>query len=200
MTATDPAQARTEARSPGRFAPASRTISGTAFACVLLALLLPFGSVSSCDTGEEVTFTGVQLATAQVPPDPTTPGHLNETVEHDASFVGLIVLVAAVVGVGLAVVGRAGGGASAATGLIALQLYVWVGLLAWDGEFDVLEGYGLALTSFAVAGVFHLVLAIRRRRRAGARSWRYALGAIALALTPTLALCGLVLIAASGGA
>lgn len=190
MTTLPSQQARALPRAPirPRVARSTRSIAGTAFAGVILALLLPFGSVYSCSSDERVHFTGLQLATAQVPPDPFTPGSLHTKVEHDATWIGLVVLVAAGLGVGLALVGRPGGGVCAAAGLMALQLYIWIGLLAWEGTFDVFEGFGLALASFAVAGVVTLVAAVRARRRAGVRAWTYVVRTTALVLSPTIAL------------
>jgi hypothetical protein len=178
-----------------RVARSTRSIAGTAFAGVLLALLLPFGSVYSCDTGEEVRFTGIQLATAQVPPDPANAGDLNSKVERDATLLALSVLVAAVVGIGLALVGRPGGGYCAAAGLLSLQVFLWVGLVAWEGTFDVYEGFGLAFASFALAGVVHLAANMRIRRRAGARAWTYVLRTVVLTFLPTIVFAGLLLVA-----
>lgn len=176
-----------------------RTISGTAFACVLLAFLLPFGSVTSCSSGEEVRFTGVQLATAQVPPDRATRGTLHEKVEGDATLLALLTLAAAGVGLGLVVANRTGAGVCAGGGLVGLQLILWVGMASWD-DFGLYEGYWLSLLAFATAGVTHLVVAVRARRRAGRRSWTYALRSIALALLPTLALIGIAAVAVVAGA
>lgn len=202
MTTFPREQARALPQAPirPRVARSTRSIAGTAFAGVILALLLPFGSVYSCDTDEEVNFTGIQLATAQVPPDPDNAGDLSSKVESDATFLALAVLVAAIVGVGLAVAGRRGGGYCAAAGLLALQIFLWVGLVAWEGTFDVYEGFGLALASFALAGVVQLVAAARMRRSAGARAWTYVVRTTALVLSPTIGLVVLVVVASLGGA
>lgn len=95
--------------------------------------------------------------------------------------------------------GCVGGGVCAGAGLVGLQLVLGVGLAAWD-VFDVYEGYGLSLLAFTCAGLTHLVVAVRARRRAGRRSWTYALRSAALAFSPTLALFGLVLLAGLSGA
>jgi hypothetical protein len=189
----------TKASTGPRIGLRGRTISGTALACVVLAFLLPFGSVASCSSDEAVGFTGLQLATAQVPADETTPGGtLHEQVESDATAVAFLTLAAAVIGLGLVAAGRAGGGICAGAGLVGLQLIVWTGLVAWD-SFDLYEGFGLSFLAFAVAGLTHLVVAVRARRRAGRRSWTYALRSTALALAPTLALAALVVVGGAAG-
>lgn len=177
----------------------ARMFSGTAFAGVVLAFLLPFGGVSSCGSGEEVRFTGIQLATAQVPADEAVQGTLHEEVEGDATVLAFLTLSAAIIGLALAIGGCVGGGVCAGTGLIGLQLILGVGLASWD-VFDVYEGYGLSLLAFTCAGLTHLVVAIRARRREGRRSWTYALRSTALAFAPTLALVGLVVLAGAAGA
>lgn len=176
----------------------SRAVSGSAFACVVLAFLLPFGSVSSCSSSEEVRFTGMELATAQVPPDPNVRGTLHQDVEGDATVLAFLTLLTAVTGIGLAVAGRSGGGVCAGAGLVGLQLILFVGLAAWD-IFDVYEGFGLSLLAFTIAGLTHLAAAVRARRRAGRRSWAYALRSTALAFSPTLALVGLLFVAGAVG-
>jgi hypothetical protein len=188
-----------DAATDGRIGLRGRTISGTAFAGVVLAFLLPFGSVSSCGSGEEVRFTGIELATARVPADPAAGSTLHEDVEGDASVLALIALVAAVTGLGLAAAARKGGGLCAGAGLLALQLLVWVGMASWD-VFDLYEGFWLSLLAFATAGVTHLVVGVRARRRKGRRSWTYALRSATLALLPTLALVALVVVAGVAGA
>lgn len=175
-----------------------RMTSGTAFACVLLAFLLPFGSVTSCSSSEEIRFTGVELATWQVPPDDATRGTLHEKVEEDAGLLALFTFSMAIIGLALAIAGRVGGGVCAGAGLVGLQLIVWVGVVTWDG-FDLYEGYWLSMLAFAIGGTSHLVAAVRARRRAGRRSWTYALRSTVLALLPTLAIVGLVIAAGLGG-
>lgn len=177
----------------------ARLFSGTAFAGVVLAFLLPFGSVSSCGSGEEVRFTGIQLATAQVPADEDVRGTLHQDVEGDATVLAFLILSAAIIGLALAAAGCVGGGVCAGAGLVGLQVLLGVGLAAWD-SFDLYEGYGLSLLAFICAGLTHLTVAIRARRRAGRRSWTYALRSTALAFSPTLAVVGLVVVAGLAGA
>jgi hypothetical protein len=178
----------------------TRLLSGTAFAGVVLAFLLPFGSVSSCGSGEEVRFTGMQLATAQVPADESVEGGtLDLDVEGDATVLAFATLSAAIIGLALAIAACVGGGACAGAGLLGLQAIVGVGIVQWD-EFDLHEGFGLSLLAFLFAGLVHLVVAVRARRRAGRRSWTYALRSTALAFSPILAVFGLLLLAGVAGA
>lgn len=176
-----------------------RLFSGTAFVGVVLAFLLPFGSVSSCG-GETVRFTGIQLATAQVPADESVEGGtLDLDVEGDATVLAFVTLSAAIIGLALAIGGCVGGGVCAGAGLLGLQLTLAVGLVAWN-DFELYEGFGLSLLAFMVAGLTHLVVAVRARRRAGRRWWTYALRSTALAFLPTLTVVGLGIAAVVAGA
>jgi hypothetical protein len=169
----------------------TRMLSATAFAGAALAFALPFGVASSCD-GEEVHFTGSQLATFTVPPDPERSGVLHEDLERNAGLLAAIALLASCLGLGVAVLNRAGGGICASVGLLGMQLLAWgIGLTA-DGGSSLLSGFWIALGSLAAAGLLHLILALRRRRLAGRRRWPYALGRCVLVLAPTLALAALV--------
>ena len=168
----------------------SRLFSATAFAAAVLAFALPFGAVSSCD-GEEVRFTGVQLATFTVQPDDSKQGDLHVQVERNGGALALVALVAAAWGLALAAIGRAGGGVCASIGLLAIQLLFWAVLLTSDGG-DLFVGFWLALASLAGAATLHLVLAVRARRRSGSPVWTYVVVRTVLALLPTLALFVLV--------
>src|SRR5215207_8911814 len=68
------------------------------YAAILLAFLLPFATVS-CG-GEEVTFTGAQLALAQVPAADVESGQetLSGDIQDESGFWALLALVAAIVG------------------------------------------------------------------------------------------------------
>lgn len=173
-----------------------RLFSAMAFAGAALAFALPFGAVSSC-AGEEVRFTGVQLATFTVQPDDSSPGDLHTQVERNGGVLALFVLVAAVVGLVLALSGRVGGGVCASLGLIAMQLLFWALLLTSDGA-DLFAGFWLALVSYAVAASLQLALAVRVRRRSGGSARRYAVGRVVLVLLPTLALVALIAVAVLG--
>jgi hypothetical protein len=168
-----------------------RLLSATTFAGAMLAFALPFGTVSSCE-GEEVRFTGAQLAAFSVPPDESTSGTLHLEVENNVGPLAVVVLLVAALGVFCAVRGVSGGGICAAVGLIAMQLLgLAVMLLSASGGMP-LEGFWIGLLSLAGAGVAHLVAAVRERQQSGRRVWRYAFVRSALTLSPTLALVGLI--------
>jgi len=177
----------------------SRMISITAFAAAALAFALPFGAVSSCG-GEEVRFTGVELATFTVPPDTETEGTLHTEVERNAGFFAFLALVAAVSGAVLALLGRGGGGICASLAIVALQLVLWAVLLTSDGGSELFIGYWLSLLLLVLVATAHLVRTVRARRRRGDSSWRYALGRIALVLMPSLAVValGILLVLSTG--
>jgi hypothetical protein len=177
----------------------ARLLSATAFTGAVLAFALPFGTVANCD-GEEVRFTGAELATFTVPPDPSTSGTLHADVERNAGVLAFALLLAAALGLVLAIVGRPRGGICAGFGLVAAQLLGLAILITGDAGGTPAAGFGLALLSFAVAGVVHLVDAVRARRRTGRRVWGYAFGRCVLALWPTLALIVLIAIALAAGA
>jgi hypothetical protein len=182
-----------------RLGASSRRISATAFACTALAFTLPFGTVSSCD-GEEVTFTGAELATFTVPPDESTSsGTLHTEIERNGGALALVVLLAAVLGFVAALARKRRGGICASLGLVVAQLLGMAILLTGTAGGMVDAGYGLALLSLAVAGVVHLVAALRARRRSGRRVWSYAVGQCCLALSPSLAVVLLIAIAVLSG-
>lgn len=176
-----------------------RLLSATAFTGAVLAFALPFGTVANCD-GEEVRFTGAELATFTVPPDPSASGTLHTDVERNAGLLAFAALLAAALGLVLAIAGRPRGGICAGFGLVAAQLLGLAILITGDAGGTPAAGFGLALLSFAVAGVVHLVDAVRERRRVGRRVWGYAFGRCVLALWPTFALVALVAIALLAGA
>ncbi len=163
----------------------SRIFSVTALAAVLLAFALPFGAVSSCD-GEEVHFTGVELATFRVAPDPEHAGTLHQEVERNAGMLAVAALGAAAVGIVLALLGWAGCGICASLGLVDMQVMIWAILLTSDAGGDLFVGYWLALTAFAVAALLYFVLGLRSRRQRGRTAWAY-VGRTAAVLSPTLA-------------
>ncbi len=177
----------------------SRLFSATVFAGAALAFALPFGAVSSCD-GEEVRFTGVELATFTVPPDEGTGGTLHMDVERNSGLFALLALVAAVSGILLALLGRGGGGICASFGIVAMQLLLWAVLFTSDGGSELFFGYWISLLLLVLAAVAHLVLTVRARRRRGDSSWRYVFGRVALVLMPTLSVVALgILVALSTG-
>jgi hypothetical protein len=177
----------------------TRLLSATAFAGAMFAFALPFGVVSSCD-GEEVRFTGAQLATFDVPPDDPTTGTLHTEVEGNAGGVAALVLLLALLGLTFAIGGVARGGVFAALGLVAAQLLAIAILASGDSGASLFEGFWLMLVSLTVAGVVHLVAAARARRRSGRRVWGYVLRNTVLTLLPTLGLIGLIAVVILGEA
>jgi len=119
----------------------SRLLSATLFAGAVLAFALPFGAVSSCD-GEEVRFTGVELATFTVPPDANTKGTLHKDVERNGGLFALLALSAAVSGATLALLGKGRSGTCASLAIVAMQLVLWAALLTSDGGSELFLGIG----------------------------------------------------------
>jgi Tol biopolymer transport system component len=143
----------------------SRWGSATLFAGILLAFLLPFATVS-CH-GDEITFTGVQVALHQVPD--TKPhdeaGSLAEDVESESSAWALLALAAATAGLGLGVARRRGGGIAAAVGLLGMLMLLGSAESSL-AEVDLHAGYVLALLGYLAAAVSHASAAWHRRRAA----------------------------------
>lgn len=145
----------------------SRWGSATLFAGIVVAFLLPFATVSC--SGEEVTFTGVQLALQQVP-DPQTQdeeGSLAEDVEAESSLSALVALASAATGLALGVAGRRGGGIAAAVGLPAM-LVLALNAATTLATVELHAGYPLALLAYVAAAAVHARGARRRRRAARA--------------------------------
>lgn len=138
-------------------------LSPALFAGILLAFLLPFATVSCSD--EEVTFTGLQLALAQVP-EPQGPAPFDESlaedVEREATVWAFIALGAAVAGVVLGTLRRRGGGIAAAVGLVGELGLLWA-YVATLATVDVHAGFLLGLAGFLLLAAGHAVAAIRRR-------------------------------------
>jgi hypothetical protein len=175
----------------------SRLVSGTAFLAVALAFALPFGAVASCD-GEEVRFTGIELATFDVEPDDSQSGTLHETVERNASVLAISVLVAAAFGLGLTLVARPGAGIAASLGLVTLQILGVVILVSADGATSLLAGYWLAFVAMAVAGGTYLVQGVKARRRKAVPSVRWAVSRGVLAFLPSLLVLALLAVVGIG--
>jgi hypothetical protein len=194
-----PSAGESATRASGARATRSRLFTATAFAGAVLAFALPFGTVESCE-GEEVKFTGTQLASYTVPPDDAN-GTLHTTVESNAGFLAVVVLLVAVLGVlGAITGGRPPEGISATLGVIAMQLLGLAILISGSGGATLLAGFWLALVCFGVAGVVRLAAAVAARRHAGQRVRGYAIGRCVMALSPTLAVLLLIAIAALSSA
>jgi hypothetical protein len=113
----------------------TRRVAASAFAGAILAFTLPFGAVSGCD-GQEVRFTGVELATFDVAPDRryTFDRTLHGEVERNGSVLAIAVLLAAVLGLALSAANRSGWRACTIAGPVAIQVFAWTLALASDGE------------------------------------------------------------------
>lgn len=145
----------------------TRGFSTVLFAAALLAFLFPFGTAES-SRGDEVSLTGVELATQSVDQRPAA----------------LAVLVAAATGLALGLANRRGGGLFASIGLVAVQLLGWL----WVAFDDARVGIGLVLaaSAFSGAGLLHLIARMRERRERGELVWHYPILAL-LVLLPTVA-------------
>lgn len=131
----------------------------------LLAFLLPFGTVS-CD-GEEVSFTGLELVTRQVQPDPAAAGAPDQglagDVETEAGTYALAALVFAA-GCLVSAVWRARGGGFALASLLSL-LVLLLDAASTEAEVEIGVGYWAALASTTGAGLLRLGSRRRARRR-----------------------------------
>lgn len=145
----------------------------TLFAVALLAFLLPFGTVSC---GTPVTFTGVELATANVTGDDEL---IVEEVNSTGAGPALLAALAAGAGLLLALAGVRGQGTSALVGLLALLVLPWLTGLA---EFQVHSGFVLAAAALASVVGWRSRLLVRRRRSSGLRIWPAVSGIVVLVL------------------
>jgi Tol biopolymer transport system component len=162
----------TNQTSPASIRAASgRWLSPALFACIGLAFLLPFATVS-CDAAA-TTFTGVQLVMHTVPhggdlasdDSSDCKTYIGTCVERAASNTATVALVAALLGLtlGLFAITR-GPGWCALVGLGAMALLPFEGgFLGPDVYFHA--GYDLGFWGFMTVGVVHVVKAIRRRRQ-----------------------------------
>lgn len=145
--------------------PRRRLTSVTLFVAAALAFLLPFGTVS-CDA-DEVSFTGIELATYQVDAD-SSSADLRGDVESEAGWLALIALAASLTGVLFAAAGRRGGGICASVGLLAMQLLLFSGVASL-ATVHVRAGYWLALVTLAAVSVHLLAVRLNERRRQRAK-------------------------------
>jgi len=138
-------------------------------AAASLAFFLPFGTVS-CD-GQVVHFTGMQLATQRVPPDPDRPNRfgapLEEDVEADAATYALMALVFAIGGIASVAWRGLGGGFAVASLLSLVVLLLDAGMSMADVRIEA--GYWLAL-GFVLTAVILRGRSRWRARRARQRA------------------------------
>lgn len=144
----------------------SRKASPVAFAAILAAFALPFGTVS-CE-GPPVKFTGYELATWRVqqtsPPAATDDGgSLPEAIEREGSAMAFLMLASAVAGLALGLAGRRGAGFAVAAGLVATAA-LWSKVFDLDSGAEQESGFELATCMYLLLAVWHAALAIRRRR------------------------------------
>jgi len=158
-----------------------RLTSVTLFVAAALAFLLPFGTVS-CDS-DEVSFTGLELATYQVDAD-SSSADLRADVESEAGWLALIALAASLTGVFFAAVGRRGGGICASVGLLAMQL-LFLSAAASLATVEVRAGFWLTLIALGAVSIHLLAIRLGERRRLRTKLWPSILGAVLMAL-PTL--------------
>ena len=160
--------------------PRSRLTPVTLFAAAALAFMLPFGTVS-CD-GDEVSFTGVELATYQVDAYASSVD-LRDDVESNG-WLALVALVASLTGLAFGAAGRRGGGVCASIGVLAMQL-LFVSGVSSLATVEARAGYWLALISMGAAGIYLLVVRFHERRRQRTRIWPSVVAAVLIAL-PTM--------------
>jgi Domain of unknown function (DUF4234) len=153
--------------------PRSRALSAALFLGIALAFLLPFATVS-CDQEDRTTFTGLELATRNVPETPTdVEGEsLSSMIEDSGANAATFVLLCVAAGLLLVGLGRRGGGWFAFGALAGLA---WLGREATGARpfITVHTGYWLALgCALAAAGWYAtLVLDLRSSRPLVQRPW-----------------------------
>ena len=154
----------------------SRGVPLTLFALALIGFLLPFATVS-CDT--PVTFTGLELATANVPTD--ADDELAQDIEHNGTAVAAIAFAFVLLAVALLAAGIRGWGVAAVAGMIGLLLLPWIciGSLA---DFELHEGYMLSVGALAGVALLRRVDSFSARRKAGRRVWPAVVLGVLLAL------------------
>jgi hypothetical protein len=170
----------------------SRRLSATLLVAAFVGFLLPFATVSC---GTPVTFTGIELATANVPSEGIDDTEFAGEVESNGTTVAAFALGLVVLALALLLARIPGWGLAALGGLLAVLLLPWIAASAM-ADFELHEGY--VLSAGALAGVqgVRRVDAVRRRRSLGRRVWPAVLTGVMLAIP----LVATVLLAASSGA
>ena len=171
------------------------TLSPTTFAGIALAFLLPFATVS-CD--ESVTFTGVELAFAQVD-EPTTDTEFDDQIEHEAMLFALAALIAAVAGLVLGLARWRGVAVATWIGTAAILALGWQGLETW-ADVDVHAGYWLALLGYLGLSAAQVIRRRRRRRAALSLSPRTRRSRLRSAAASLAVLAALLLLGATAAA
>ncbi len=183
---------RADAEDPRPAAAArSRTVPATLLVAALVGFLLPFATVSC---GTPVTFTGIQLATANVPSEGIDDTGFADEVESHGTTVAVLALGFVVLALALLLARIPGWSIVALAGLVAVLLLPWIASWAW-ADFELHEGYLLSAGALAAVQGIRRIDAVRRRRSLGRRVWP-AIGAGVLLAIPLVAT---VLLAASSG-
>jgi hypothetical protein len=144
-----------------------RVHSPLVFMGIVFAFFLPFATVSCNDA--ETTFTGVQLVTRTVPEGGVideTEGEISDRVEQQSSALAAVILVLAVAGFLLGVLGveRGPGWVAGLGTILTIALAEDAIGFSLDGPtVELLIGYQLALGLFAWVWLVHVVRAFRRR-------------------------------------
>ncbi len=169
----------------------SRRLPATLLVVVFVGFLLPFATVSC---GTPVTFTGIELATANVPSEGIDDSEFAGEVESNGTTVAALALGLVALALALLLARIPGWSLAALTALIAVLLLPWIAASAM-ADFELHEGY--LLSAGALAGVqgVRRVDAVRRRRSLECRVWPAVLTAVLLAIP----LVATVLLAASTG-
>lgn len=155
----------------------------TLLALALFAFALPFGTVSC---GTPVSFTGLELASANVPAESAAERNFAAEVHDYGTPWAAAALVATLVALALAAAGSARAPAAAITALVFLLLLPYVAMNKWAG-FEVHEGWVLAVAAHTTVWCLALVRAYLGRRRRGATSWRTLPGGVLVVAVLTYA-------------
>jgi len=116
-----------------------------------------------------VNFTGYQLATWRVqqtiPAATTDDGKsLPAAIEHSSSFLAMVMLASAVLGLAFGVAHHLGAGFAAATGLTVTTL-LWLKVSdLFSADVQPRIGFEVATCLYVLLAVWHLALRISRRR------------------------------------
>jgi len=184
---------RTDAEGLPRVASAarSRRLPAMLLVAASLGFLLPFATVSC---GTPVTFTGLQLATANVPSEGIDDTEFAGEVESEGTTVAAVALGLVVLAFALLLAQVPGWSVAGLAGLLAVLLLPWIAASEL-ADFELHVGY--LVTAGALTGVqgIRRADAVRRRRSLGRRVWP----AVATGVLLTIPLVATALLAASSG-